>query len=97
MFYYTEFFIKKFYAKLIEDATKNSFAIPDIWTEVHGNFSSGVVLLDPKNIILTQSGIKISRYYPFTEILPKIIASSENKIVDIAGNKKIIIESVSSD
>ncbi len=97
IFYYTEFFIKKFYAKLIENATKSSFAIPDIWTEVNGNFSSGVVLLDPKNIILTQSGIKISRYYPFTEILPKILASPENKIVDIAGNKKLIIESISSD
>lgn len=97
MLYYIEFYTKKFYARFIENAAKSSFAIPDIWTEVHGNFSTGVVLLDPKNIILTQNGIKITRYYPFTEILPKIIESSGTSIGDIAGNKKIIIETITSD
>lgn len=93
--YYIEFSIKKFYAKIIEDATHSSFAIPDIWTEIHGEFSTGVLLIDNKNIVLTKNGIKVSRYYPFTTILPKVITYSGSKIQDIAGNKKVVVEFIS--
>jgi hypothetical protein len=96
LLYFGEFFIKKFYAKLIENAAKSSFAVPDIWTSVRGSFSADVDSLDPKNINITQDGIRVTRYYPFTEILPKILELPQSNIVDIAGNKKIVIETIST-
>lgn len=96
LLYYGEFFIKKLYAKIIENAAKSSFATPDIWTGVRGNFPVDVASVDPKNINITHDGIKITRYYPFTEILPKILELPLINIADIAGNKKIVIETISS-
>lgn len=97
LLYYVEFFIKKFYAKFIEDAAKSNFAIPDIWTMVWGDFAADISSIDPKNINISLDGIKVTRYYPFTEILPKIIEFPGTNISNIAGNKKIIIQTITSD
>lgn len=83
--------MKKYYAKVIQNATHENFAIPDIYTAVEGSFSgmdvhdfSGVVLHD-------ETTLKIPRYYPFTELFPKVIEKYP-KIDAVTGNRYVVME-----
>lgn len=91
-FYLIEFYLKKYYAGIIETAAHSQFAIPNVWTHVNGTFPSSIHAIDPKNIEMTASWIQISRYYPFTEIFPKISSYTGSIVEDIAGNKKVVTE-----
>ncbi len=95
--YSLEFWVKKFYAKIIEDATHSSFATPDTWTEVQWVFDTWSMYWNPEVIQKTSGGIKILRYYPFTTTLPKIINHSWSQVETIAWNKKIMVEYTSQD
>lgn len=96
LFYWFEFFMKKHYAKIIENATRNTFAVPDNWTFVAWVFSTGVTL-DPT---LTKTGtwwLSILRYYPFTQEFPKLASSFGTTVQSIAGNTSITIEILGKD
>ena len=84
--------MKKYYAGIIEAAAHSQFAIPNVWTQVNGTFPSNIDTIDPKNIEMTVSWIQISRYYPFTEILPKIFSKTGSIVENIAWNKKVVTE-----
>lgn len=89
-----EFFLKKQYAKIIENATKWAFAIPDINTTIQGDLPANLWTIDTR--IRSLSGqITVPRYYPFTEIVPKILSDTGVKIDTIAGNHKVVISTVS--
>ncbi len=87
-----ELLLKKYYAKVIEDAAHSNFAIPNVWTEVGWVFPESVTQIDTINIVKTENGIKITRYYPFTEYLPKVLSESGTTVTSIAWNKKIVVE-----
>lgn len=97
MIYSLEFWFKKFYARIIEDAAHSSFATPDIWTEVHWKFDSLSISLNPDSIQKTTDGIKVLRYYPFTTMLPQVMNQAWTNIESISWNKKIMVEYTSKD
>ncbi|GAB0174962.1 MAG: hypothetical protein HHAS10_08410 [Candidatus Altimarinota bacterium] len=87
-----ELYLKEKYAKLIEDAAHSNFATPDIWTSLEGNFSKKTISTLGLKAEEMTGGIRIPRYYPFTEIFPDIIENRENRVYSIAGNKYIVSE-----
>jgi len=97
MFYAAELSIKHVYAQAIEKATRAEFAAPDPYTTVIGDFS-GVVLSDLTGGVLWEnnSTLKIPRYFPFTQIYPKI-AKKHPRIQKIAGNQNIVMEFQTAD
>lgn len=88
-----EFFLKKQYAKIIENATRWAFAVPDIYTAIQGSFPENIWSIDAQ--IQSLSGqVSVPRYYPFTEIVPKILSDTGATIDTIAGNHKIVISTL---
>jgi hypothetical protein len=90
--YSLELFLKRQYAKVIEQATHNAFATPDLWTEIRWAFPNDIANIDKDNIKTTVWGIKITRYYPFTQIFPQVVSTPNVEAITIAGNKRVIVE-----
>jgi len=95
IFYLLEFWIKSFYAKIIEDVAHSTFAIPDIYTSVAGSFSG--MSISAYSWVVTESStlVKIPRYYPFTEMFPQFLQAFPD-IVSVAGNTFIATEFISN-
>lgn len=91
-----ELYLKEKYAKVIEDAAHENFAVPDIWTSIAWKFSKQTIGGSWSKIEVMTWGIRIPRYYPFTEIFPEIITNKDNTVYSIAWNKYIVSEFLTS-
>lgn len=89
--YKIEYSLKDSYAHIIEEAAHSNFAIPDVYTTVEWDFSRVESSSLSWVIVSDTWSIKIPRYHPFTEILPKILRWS-TQITKIAWNQFIVSE-----